>query len=100
MTKPGVYKHWKGMSYRVLFTATTATNKVAKSAGGPQVVYMSLANGELYVRSEIEFHEQIDVNAGDPSAPCLCDARGQGSCRMHPGDPKMQPRFKLTKEMP
>ena len=96
-TKPGIYKHYKGASYRVLATSTMSTT--GDLDGEPMIEYMSLSNGQKFVTPESRFHASVNKNAGDKSAPCLCDARGQDSCRKHPGDPKMVPRFTLTKEL-
>jgi uncharacterized protein DUF1653 len=96
MTKPGIYEHHMGDSYRVLCTAMESTNKRKRM---PVVVYMSLKTGVFNVRDEEEFNEQVLSPAADLSAPCWCDARGQPSCRLHPGDQKLVPRFKLVREL-
>ncbi len=89
MTKLGVYRHWKGDRYRVLFVGWMSTNGQQRT---PQVVYVSLTTGTINVRDEAEFHEQVRRTPPDPTAPCLCDARGQGECREHPGDETMVAR--------
>ena len=55
--QPGVYLHKKGNKYRVLFTATDANN-LSDNKGCPQVVYMSLVDGKMYVRDMAEFNEE------------------------------------------
>ncbi len=59
MTSPGIYRHYKGGLYRVLFNATESTN--GPHNGRELVVYVSLAKGAIRVRAEDEFHE----GAGD-----------------------------------
>ena len=98
MVKPGLYKHYKGDKYRVLSTSTLSAD--GKFDGTAMVEYLSLADGRKFVTAEKRFCATVDKNAGDPTANCLCDARGQDSCRKHPGDPKMVPRFTLLKEIP
>ncbi len=56
MTRPGIYRHYKGGLYRVLATAENCTN------GDPNdqlVVYIALSNGKVYAREQEEFHEWI-----------------------------------------
>ncbi|MBV9169080.1 MAG: DUF1653 domain-containing protein [Chloroflexi bacterium] len=62
-TKPGIYRHWKGGFYRVLFTALDSTNAHERRS---LVVYVSLNRdyGSINVRDEEEFHEMTDVGAG------------------------------------
>jgi hypothetical protein len=62
MTKPGVYHHYKGGYYRVLFTAITSTNA---QQGRPVVVYVSLTKGTIHVRDEEEFHELVNWAADE-----------------------------------
>ncbi len=54
MTKQGVYLHKKGNHYRVLFNGILATNGQDSK---PVVVYLSMKNGNIYVRDEVEFNE-------------------------------------------
>lgn len=57
MTKPGIYKHYKGGLYRVVFTATDSTN--GDNDGMSMVVYVSLTTGRVHVRNERQFHERV-----------------------------------------
>jgi hypothetical protein len=56
-TKPGVYRHYKGGLYRVLFVARMSTNGPTEDR--PHVVYVSLAHGVINIRDEEEFHEIV-----------------------------------------
>ncbi len=56
-TPPGVYRHFKGSFYRVLFVATSATN--GDEDGRPVVIYMSMNDGTIYARDEEEFHSPV-----------------------------------------
>ncbi len=53
MTPLGIYRHYKGGLYRVLFVAHESTN--AREGNGV-VVYVSLKTGRINVRDEGEFH--------------------------------------------
>lgn len=53
---PGVYAHYKGGRYRVLFVAKESTNA---REGGRTVVYVSLSNGNIFTRDIGEFAEPI-----------------------------------------
>lgn len=53
VTNPGIYRHYKGGLYRVLFTAIMSTNDCA---GKLCVVYVSLTRGTIHVRDEKEFN--------------------------------------------
>lgn len=56
---PGIYTHYKGGRYRVLFLARESTNA---RRGEPVVVYSSLnegTEGNVYVRTVAEFTEYI-----------------------------------------
>lgn len=59
-TPPGIYRHWKGNLYRVLFVALDSNNDRAHE---PTVVYLSLDpgphQGQINVRHESEFHELL-----------------------------------------
>lgn len=62
-TPQGVYEHYKGGQYVVLFVAHNSTN-----SGGdqPMVVYVSMTTGRINVRDENEFHEAVwDANPPD-----------------------------------
>ena len=55
--RAGIYRHYKGHLYRVLFTAWESTN------GRPRdrvVVYASLERGTINVRTFEEFNEPLD----------------------------------------
>lgn len=65
MTIPGIYDHYKGGKYRVMFVAKNSTN--GQDEGTPMVVYVSLTTGRVHVRDEAEFndrkmHEGVMVN--------------------------------------
>lgn len=53
MVKPGVYKHYKGGVYKVLFTASHS------DTGEPMVVYMNEEHGTYYVRPLSEFTSNV-----------------------------------------
>ena len=94
----GIYIHnATKRSYRVLMRVISSTN--GKGDGEPLVVYVSLRDGTIYARNEAEFHEQVLLPKADASAPCLCDARGQESCRQHPGGQQLYPRFLLDRQV-
>lgn len=56
MTRPGLYGHWKGGLYSVLFVAKTSTNG---SASENTVVYVSMTTGKVLARDEREFAETV-----------------------------------------
>jgi len=61
--KPGRYKHYRGGTYVVLFTALdTETNK-------PMVVYMNETHGTYYVRSLKEFTSKVMEDSEDGGVP-------------------------------
>lgn len=53
MIEPGVYKHFKGDMYRVLFVALSA------ESSEEHVVYVSLKNGSIWTRTWREFNEPV-----------------------------------------
>lgn len=53
MVKPGKYKHYKGGTYVVLFTATDS------ETGKPVVVYMNELHGSYYTRTLDEFTSKV-----------------------------------------
>lgn len=53
MVKPGRYRHYKGGTYVVLFTAKSADNDQ------PYVVYMNEVHGTYYVRSLADFQSKV-----------------------------------------
>jgi hypothetical protein len=53
---PGVYDHYKGGKYTVLFVADDSTNS---RAGSTVVVYMSLTYGKVHCRDLAEFVEPV-----------------------------------------
>lgn len=61
MTKPGLYRHYKGPLYVVLGTVQNSTND-APVEQEVMVLYYSLERGinNLRVRRETEFHEKVD----------------------------------------
>lgn len=54
---PGVYRHYKGGRYRLLFLAHVSTN--GPDDGRIVVVYVSLTTGLIHVRDEVQFHEEL-----------------------------------------
>ncbi len=82
MTTEGVYEHYKGGRYRVLFIARNSTN--GHNEGQPVIVYVSLTTGSICVRYEAEFNSKVMSPPANPNAPCWCDARGMPSCERHP----------------
>jgi hypothetical protein len=50
---PGLYQHYKGGKYRVLFTGTHSETHE------PLVVYLSLETGEVWVRPETMWHDRV-----------------------------------------
>ena len=62
MTRQGIYQHYKGGSYTVLFVARDSTN--GPTEGRNLVVYMDHRYGHVHARSEEEFHEPVEP---DPS---------------------------------
>ncbi len=70
MTRPGIYRHYKGGMYRVLFTAYNSTNHEA-SSDYPYVVYVVYISldpgehcGQINVREEEEFNEWLEFQPG------------------------------------
>jgi hypothetical protein len=51
---PGLYEHYKGGRYRVLFTGTHSETLE------PMTVYMSMETGEVWVRPEAMWAEAIE----------------------------------------
>ena len=65
MTRRGIWKHYKGHSYLVLFTARQSTN--GDGEGRMVVVYISLDAphaGRINVRDEEQFHERVFKDGG------------------------------------
>lgn len=62
---PNVYRHYKGVYYRVLFECVISTN--GSDDGKLGVVYVSMTNGHVFMRERNQFHEVLTV--GDPMAP-------------------------------
>lgn len=61
--KTGIYKHFKGGFYRVLFTAQESTND---RAGRAVVVYISLTNGKIHTRDLAEFQSLVGLGPAMP----------------------------------
>ena len=59
--RPGIYRHYKGALYRVLFTALMSDNDKKREA---YVVYFSMEKGEMNVRRLEEFQEYITTTDG------------------------------------
>jgi hypothetical protein len=61
MTRLGVYKHYSGSRYRVLFVTINSTN--GPDDGKTMVNYIALyGDGTMWTRDEKQFHEQLFVN--------------------------------------
>ena len=61
MTKPGIYEHYKGGQYKVLFIALNQSND--NNDEKPMVVYEALYDNPLskvWVRLEKEFVEEVE----------------------------------------
>ena len=78
MTTQGVYRHYKGGLYTVLFTARNSTNFFGESPvvfgdGANQdtrtvmVVYFSHEKGTINVRDEKEFNEFVYIEGKMPT---------------------------------
>lgn len=70
MIKPGVYQHYKGGYYLVLFTADDSNNFADHELG---VVYISLDRGKANFRRLTEFLEEVD---GKPRFKYIADRIG------------------------
>jgi len=55
-TQPGLYRHFKGKTYRVLGRATST------ESGEDLVIYMDAAGGDWWARAEQMFHEKVVVD--------------------------------------
>ena len=66
MIVPGIYRHYKGGLYRVLFTAHDSTN--GPREGSTVVVYVSLTTGRINVRAADQFVEPVGA-VGYASTP-------------------------------
>lgn len=65
MTKPGLYKHFKGNKYLVTGMNIDATNSPREGREPRRMVeYISLVNGQKFSREEKEFSELIDMRTG------------------------------------
>lgn len=62
-TPQGMYKHYKGATYLVLFVGRLSTNGAHE--GSPVVIYVSLLKGTVNVRDEGEFHEWVTDDKGE-----------------------------------
>lgn len=61
LVKPGIYRHYKGDAYRVLFTALESTNGRPVV---PVVVYVGVSKGEhqaIRVRDLVEFSGKVKI---------------------------------------
>lgn len=63
--EPGVYRHYKGGFFTVLFDATESTNK---RAGTRVVVYVSHTTGRVHTRDAAEFLEVVPWPNGEVKA--------------------------------
>jgi hypothetical protein len=55
----GIYRHFKGGRYRVLYTATFQTVNDPKLDGIRVAVYLSFENGKVYTRPVAEFGDYV-----------------------------------------
>lgn len=58
--QPGIYKHYGGGRYRVLFEAHDSTN--GPREGLSMVVYVSLTTGRINVRDALEFVGDVTLD--------------------------------------
>ena len=65
MVEPGLYEHYKGGMYRVLFCVRDSTN--GEHEGRSLVVYVSLTTGNICARDADEFTGLVRVTVDDPS---------------------------------
>lgn len=72
--KIGLYRNHKGDLYEVLAVATEATNA---RAGGEVVVYLSIEEGEVYVRDRDEFEDTV---LPSPHTPHLTEPTPRFKC--------------------
>lgn len=63
MIKPGRYRHYRGGTYRVLFTALDT------DSSKPVVVYMNETHGTYYVRTLKEFTSNVMEDSEDGGIP-------------------------------
>ena len=64
MTRPGVYRHFRGDMYRVLFTARNTTSGVDYAQH--MVVYVSLyTGGTVSCREVLEFNDYVTTEGGE-----------------------------------
>lgn len=69
MVTQGVYRHYKGGLYRLLFIAKDSTNN-SPTANEDVAVYVSLSEGgRVSVRLLREFDERVAVPCGDGGEP-------------------------------
>lgn len=59
--RPGIYRHYKGAEYRVLFEAFESTNSREAAPRTRVVVYFSLEKGCMNVRDLEEFVSDVTV---------------------------------------
>ena len=57
MAGPNVYRHYKGGLYRVLCECILSTN--GPDDGKVGVIYVSMTNGNVFVRERNQFHEVL-----------------------------------------
>lgn len=61
MITPGIYRHYKGGEYRVLFIVQDSTNsRIKDGVKNDMVVYISLTKGSIWCRDLSEFEENVD----------------------------------------
>ncbi len=59
--KTGIYRHYKGHEYKVIFIAQSATNKLHDNELDKVVIYESLEDGKIWFRPLKEFLEEVIV---------------------------------------
>lgn len=60
VTKPGIWKHFRGGLYRVLLTGRNSTN--GPDEGREVVCYVSLTTGKVNFRDEQQFHQRVHAD--------------------------------------
>lgn len=80
VTRQGIYRHYRGGLYTVLFVARNSTN--GPDEGKNVVVYVSHKDGYVSVRDEEQFHELV---------PAAMPPADQPGMVMHP-----RPRFSFA----
>ncbi len=59
--RPGLWEHYKGGLYRVLFIATLSEDHKTR-----MVIYVSLTNGAVWIRPAREWRQVVTLEEGRP----------------------------------